>query len=74
MLSKLAYIIGHCGSRHQLYALSILQRVEKVRDSKRSGASADYVYEPLLWYFNELLFLVDQDSPDESRSTLHEEN
>jgi hypothetical protein len=27
-----------------------------------------------LWYFNELLFLVDQDPPDESRYVLDEEN
>jgi hypothetical protein len=50
------------------------KELKKVRDSKRSGASADEVYKPSLWYFNELLFLVDQDTPDRSRSTLDEEN
>jgi hypothetical protein len=49
-------------------------RVEKLRDSKRSWASADYVYKQLLWYFNELLFLLDQDTPVQSRSTVHEGN
>jgi hypothetical protein len=53
---------------------SAFHTVEKVGVSKRSGASTDYVYEPSLWYFNELLFLVDQDTPGQSSYTLHEEN
>jgi hypothetical protein len=44
----------------------------KMKSSKRSGASADEVYKPSLWYFNELLFIVDQDTPDQSRSTQDE--
>jgi hypothetical protein len=48
--------------------------LKKIRDSKRSEASADNVYKSSLWYFNELLFHVHQNTPDQSRSTLDEEN
>jgi len=48
------------------------KELKKVNDSKRSGASGDDVYAPSLWYFNELMFLVDQETPDQSVSTLHQ--
>ena len=46
------------------------KELKKVNDSKRSGTSADDLYVPSLWYYNELLFLVDQETPDKSLSTL----
>jgi hypothetical protein len=46
------------------------KELKKVNDSKRSGTSADDLYVPSLWYYNELLFLVDQETPDKSSSTL----
>ncbi|XP_069702767.1 uncharacterized protein [Periplaneta americana] len=48
------------------------KELKKVNDSKKSGASGDDVYIPVLWYFNELLFLVDQEMPEPSVSTLDE--
>jgi hypothetical protein len=48
------------------------KELKKVNDSKRSGSSGDDVYAPSLWYFNELMFLVDQEMPDQSVSTLHQ--
>jgi len=41
-----------------------------VNDSKRSGPSANDLYIPSLWYYNELLFLVDQETPDKNSSTV----
>lgn len=35
---------------------------KKVQDSERSGACADDVYKPSLWYYNLLIFLDDQDN------------
>ena len=37
--------------------------MRRVRDSKRSGLSADDVYKPTLWDFDLLLFTADQDIP-----------
>ncbi|PIO24932.1 hypothetical protein AB205_0142200, partial [Aquarana catesbeiana] len=42
----------------------------KIQTSLRSGASADYVYRPRLWYYNKLRFLDDQTAARESLSTL----
>jgi hypothetical protein len=46
------------------------KELKKVNDSKRSGTSADDLYVPSLWYYNELLFLVGQETPDKSLSTV----
>jgi hypothetical protein len=46
------------------------KELKKVNDSKRSGTSADDLYVPSLWYYNELLFLVDQETPDRSWPTV----
>jgi hypothetical protein len=46
------------------------KELKKVNDSKRSGTPADDLYVPSLWYYNELLFLVDHETPDKSLSTL----
>jgi hypothetical protein len=40
---------------------SFRKELRRVRDSKRSGLSADDVYNPPLWYFDLLLFKADQD-------------
>lgn len=50
------------------------KELKKVNDSKRSGAGSDDVYVPSLWYFNELMFLVDQETPDTSESTFAVDN
>ncbi|PIO14920.1 hypothetical protein AB205_0132100 [Aquarana catesbeiana] len=42
----------------------------KIQTSLRSGASADDVYVPRLWYFDKLCFLDDQTEARESLSTL----
>jgi len=39
------------------------KEVKKVNDSKKSGAGADDTDTPSLWYFQELLFLTDQEVP-----------
>jgi len=46
------------------------KELKKVNDSKQSGTSADNLYIPSLWYYNELLFLVDQETADKSLSTV----
>lgn len=46
---------------------------KKVEDSKRSGASADAVYEPKLWYYKELSFINDQNLARASISTIDDE-
>jgi hypothetical protein len=40
---------------------SFRKEMRRVRESKRSGLSADDVYKPTLWYFDLLLFTADQD-------------
>jgi hypothetical protein len=52
---------------------SFRKELRRVRDSKRSGLSADDVYKPTLWYFGLLLFTADQDIPRKSKSNLEEE-
>jgi hypothetical protein len=46
------------------------KELKKVNDSKRSGTPVDDLYVPSLWYYNELLFLVDQETPDKSLSAV----
>lgn len=43
---------------------------KKIQESRRSGASADDVYVPRLWYYNQLRFLDDQNEARPSLSTL----
>ncbi|XP_031337628.1 uncharacterized protein LOC116182990 [Photinus pyralis] len=47
--------------------------MKKVLDSKRSGAGEDDVYVPTLWYYDLLLFTVDQEMPTQSISNTDEE-
>ena len=46
------------------------KELKKVNDSKRSGPSANNLYVPSVWYYNELLFFVDQETPDKSLWTI----
>ncbi|CAK1597311.1 unnamed protein product [Parnassius mnemosyne] len=46
---------------------------KKVENSKRSGAGADVIFEPKLWYFKELIFLDDQIDPRTSCSNINDE-
>lgn len=46
------------------------KELKKVNDSKTSGAGADDTYTPSLWYFQELLFLTDQEVPRKGISNL----
>ena len=45
----------------------------KVIKSQVSGAGAEEMYTPRLWYFNHLLFLCDQEVPQSSTSSMQEE-
>ncbi|PIO11972.1 hypothetical protein AB205_0092890, partial [Aquarana catesbeiana] len=47
-----------------------LRERKKVTDSQRSGAAADDVYVPRLWYYERLRFLSDHTEVRESLSTL----
>jgi hypothetical protein len=38
-----------------------------------SGASAEEMYTPRLWFYNQLLFLCDQEAPDSSMASMQEE-
>jgi hypothetical protein len=46
------------------------KELKKVSASKTSGAGADDTYTPGLWYFQELLFLTDQEVPRKGISNL----
>jgi hypothetical protein len=43
---------------------------KNVRESKKSEAGADDIYHPNLWYFSDLLFLKDQETPWRSVSNV----
>ncbi|KAG8431585.1 hypothetical protein GDO86_018089 [Hymenochirus boettgeri] len=47
------------------------KELNKVNASQKSGSSADDVYVPRLWYFDLLLFTVDQEVPREPLSIFH---
>ena len=49
------------------------RELKKLSDSQKSGAGADDVYEPSLWYFDALIFLRDQETPAQSQSTILDE-
>ena len=46
------------------------KELKKVQDSMKSGASMDDVYESTLWYYDEMGFLQDQETPARSTSTI----
>jgi len=41
-----------------------------IKDSEKSGTGADDVVEPTLWYFEEMKFLIGQEEPCTSLSTI----
>jgi hypothetical protein len=46
---------------------------KKVTKSQVSGAGAEEMYTPRLWYYNQLLFLCDQEAPHSSTSSMKAE-
>lgn len=42
------------------------KELKKVSSSKSTGAGRDYTYEPRLWYFQLVLFTIDQEIPVQS--------
>ena len=46
---------------------------KKVLKSQVSGAGAEEMYAPRLWYYNQLRFLCDQEAPHSSTSSMQEE-
>lgn len=50
------------------------RELKKIRDSKRSGAGADDIYIPTLWYFELMNFVIDQEVPRESVSNVQFDN
>ncbi|PIO12537.1 hypothetical protein AB205_0073970 [Aquarana catesbeiana] len=63
---NITYLKAKIGSLRSTYN----RERKKVQDSQRSGASADDVYVPRLWYYNILHFLSDQTEPRSLLSTL----
>ncbi|KAK4316839.1 hypothetical protein Pmani_012039 [Petrolisthes manimaculis] len=51
---------------------SFRKEVKKVTSSRRSGAAADDIYLPRLWYYNLLLFLQDQGVGRDSVTNVNE--
>ncbi|KAL1516196.1 hypothetical protein ABEB36_000115 [Hypothenemus hampei] len=50
------------------------KELKKVRKSKRSGEGFDNIYVPTLWYYDHLMFTVDQEEPRQSVSNDPEES
>lgn len=46
------------------------KELRRIKNSERSGAGADEVVEPTLWYFDEMKFLSDLEQPTESVNTM----
>lgn len=46
--------------------------MKKMEDSKRSGTGSDEIYTQTLWYFDLLLFTIDQELPTPSISNIGE--
>jgi hypothetical protein len=57
-----------------LFVQFFCKELRKVIKSARSGASADDPYKPSLWYFDLLSFLIDQENPRESISSIEEDS
>jgi len=50
------------------------KELSKVNNSSKSGAGADEIYKPSLWYFDLLHFLNDQDTVRPTRNTMDDED
>ncbi|KAH8389970.1 hypothetical protein KR200_004790 [Drosophila serrata] len=48
---------------------SYRRELQKIKRSKKSGAGADDVYQPSLWYFNDLSFLYEQEASADGINT-----
>ncbi|KAF5274918.1 hypothetical protein FQA39_LY18696 [Lamprigera yunnana] len=46
------------------------KELKRMKDSEKSGAGSDDIIEPTLWYFEEMNFLVGQEEPSTSQSTI----
>ncbi|KAI4459756.1 hypothetical protein MML48_6g00005452 [Holotrichia oblita] len=57
----------------QSFRGSFRKEIKRVEDSKRSGAGSDEIHSPTLWYFDLLLFTIDQELPAPSISIEVEE-
>ncbi|PIO13323.1 hypothetical protein AB205_0160550 [Aquarana catesbeiana] len=64
--ATIPYLKAKIGGLRSTY----LRERKKVMDSQRSGAAADDIYVPRLWYYERLRFLSDQTGVRESLSTL----
>ncbi|PIO09487.1 hypothetical protein AB205_0157770 [Aquarana catesbeiana] len=64
--ATIPYLKNKIGGLRSTY----LRECKKVTDSQRSGAAADDIYVPRLWYYERLRFLSDQTEVRESLSTL----
>ncbi|KAL1509993.1 hypothetical protein ABEB36_004653 [Hypothenemus hampei] len=54
----------------QSFRGSFRKELQKVQNSKRSGAGSDQIYTPTLWYFELLLFTMDEELPTTSISNI----
>lgn len=50
------------------------KELKKIKDSRKSGAGTEDLYESTLWYFDAMSFLVDQETPSESITTIDSEH
>lgn len=51
---------------------SFRRELKKMKESRRSGAGADDVYVPHLWYFELLLFVKDHETPRQSVNNIED--
>ena len=51
---------------------AVRKEKKKVEQSKKSGLGEDEIYKPSLWYFHSFDFLMDQDVPRATCSSLNE--
>lgn len=49
------------------------RELKKQMHSRKSGAGADEIYEPTVWYFKDLDFLKDQECQDIGRSSMEDD-
>ena len=50
------------------------KELKKIKASMRTGSGTNEVYKPTLWYFNDLNFLDDQETPRNSRSNIQSDD
>ena len=72
---KLKELIPHCTKDDVMKKINSLRssfrrELRKHESSKKSGNATDDIYTPTLWYFNDLMFICDQELPREGISNL----